>query len=183
MAKTEENLNSNDGNIRLNNSTIAIPIDNGDDIKNNIDLYDRSGRRKLWRLLQIGYYAYYYYYYYYEFLYKRLRTTLFASFQMYGRYTKELGEYAKDEAIRLGLKRNKLKEEIGGDIHRYCRGKCASKLTAGIAFVWKHTLAKLGDDWVFLGLLGVLMAILSFFVDYGINFINKGKRTRFMYLP
>lgn len=95
--------------------------------------------------------------------------------QMYGRYTKELGEYAKDEAIRLGLKRNKLKEEIGGDIHRYCRGKCASKLTAGIAFVWKHTLAKLGDDWVFLGLLGVLMAILSFFVDYGINFINKGR--------
>lgn len=92
---------------------------------------------------------------------------------MYGRYTKELGACAKD--IKIGLNR-KYKEDAfrGSELHKY-RGKCASKILNGIGFIWRHSFAKLGEDWVFLALLGFFMAILSFFVDYGISFINEGK--------
>ncbi|KAK7572172.1 hypothetical protein V9T40_014644 [Parthenolecanium corni] len=92
---------------------------------------------------------------------------------MYGRYTKELGACAKD--IKIGLNR-KYKEDAfrGSELHKY-RGKCASKILNGIGFIWRHSFAKLGEDWVFLALLGFFMAILSFFVDYGISFINEGR--------
>ena len=37
-----------------------------------------------------------------------------------------------------------------------------------ITYVWKHTFAKLGEDWVFLAVLGIVMAIISYIMDYGI---------------
>lgn len=93
---------------------------------------------------------------------------------MYGRYTKELGSCARDEAIKLRLKRKYKEDVFGGDeLHKY-RGKCATKIIAVIGFIWKHSFAKLGEDWVFLALLGLVMAVLSFFVDYGISFTNEG---------
>ncbi|XP_065217998.1 chloride channel protein 2 isoform X2 [Planococcus citri] len=95
---------------------------------------------------------------------------------MYGRYTKELGSCAKEEAIKLGLKSRKYKNEVfaGDELHKY-RGKCAGKILSVIGFIWRHSFAKLGEDWVFLALLGVVMAVLSFIVDYGITFTNEGR--------
>lgn len=95
---------------------------------------------------------------------------------MYGRYTKELGSCAKEEAMKLGLKSRKYKSEVfaGDELHKY-RGKCAGKILSVIGFIWRHSFAKLGEDWVFLALLGVVMAVLSFIVDYGITFTNEGK--------
>ncbi|XP_075233204.1 chloride channel protein 2 isoform X2 [Lycorma delicatula] len=92
---------------------------------------------------------------------------------MYGRYTKELGEYAKEEAVRLHRKRKQ--EEIlqNEDLVKY-KGKCASKIASIVGFVWKHSFAKLGEDWVFLALLGLIMAFLSFFMDHGIGMCNRG---------
>lgn len=91
---------------------------------------------------------------------------------MYGRYTKELGNCAKD--IKLGLNQ-KYKDDAFGrrDLQKY-RGKCSTKILNVVGFIWRHSFAKLGEDWVFLALLGFFMALLSFFVDYGITFINEG---------
>ena len=44
-----------------------------------------------------------------------------------------------------------------------------------LGYVWKHTFARIGEDWVFLAILGVLMACISFIMDYGIAMCNKGK--------
>lgn len=94
---------------------------------------------------------------------------------MYGRYTKELSSLAKDEALKLGLNR-KYKEQIfrGNDLHKY-RGKCSTKIINVIAFLWRHSFAKLGEDWVFLALLGFFMAVLSFIVDFGTSLTNEGE--------
>ncbi|XP_054267623.1 chloride channel protein 2-like isoform X2 [Macrosteles quadrilineatus] len=93
---------------------------------------------------------------------------------MYGRYTKELGEFAKEEALKLEKQRRKEERIRNEELHKY-RGKCASKLASAVGFVWKHTFAKLGEDWVFLALLGLIMAFLSFIMDHGISMCNKGR--------
>jgi chloride channel 2 len=95
---------------------------------------------------------------------------------MYGRYTKDLGEYAKEEARKvkaLERKRKKEDRQRNKELHKY-RGKCASKLIAASSFVWRHTFARLGEDWVFLALLGILMAFISFLMDRGISMCNQG---------
>ncbi len=102
---------------------------------------------------------------------------------MYGRYTKELGNCAKD--IKVGINRGKYKTDHfkRTDLHKY-RGKCASKILNAVGFLWRHSFAKFGEDWVFLALLGFFMALMSFFVDYGTTLINEGKigyRCRFRY--
>jgi chloride channel 2 len=42
-----------------------------------------------------------------------------------------------------------------------------------VTFVWKHTFARIGEDWVFLALLGVIMALVSFVMDYTISMCNN----------
>lgn len=96
---------------------------------------------------------------------------------MYGRYTKDLGEYAKEEARRtkvLERKRKKEDRQRNKELHKY-RGKCASKVIAVFSFVWRHTFARLGEDWVFLALLGIIMAFISFLMDRGISMCNQAR--------
>ena len=50
-----------------------------------------------------------------------------------------------------------LSEELRGE---KSRGKTYRTTTKVITYVWKHTFAKLGEDWVFLGVLGIVMAII-----------------------
>ncbi|XP_026687109.1 chloride channel protein 2-like isoform X1 [Diaphorina citri] len=97
-----------------------------------------------------------------------------ASPGMYGRYTKELGEFAKEEAKKLNKKRKKDRLQADELRNKY-RGRCATKFAAVFRFVWKHTFAKLGEDWVFLALLGIIMATISFFMDRGINIIGRSR--------
>ena len=96
---------------------------------------------------------------------------------MYGRYTKELGNLAKDEAVKLGLNR-KYKDDLfrNKELHRY-PGKCAPKAVRLVAFLYSNSFAKLGEDWIFLALLGAFMAVLSFIVDYGVGFTNEGRNS------
>ena len=44
-----------------------------------------------------------------------------------------------------------------------------------MTFIWKHTFARIGEDWVFLGLLGVIMALVSFLMDYTISMCNNAR--------
>ncbi|XP_069691427.1 chloride channel protein 2 isoform X3 [Periplaneta americana] len=106
-----------------------------------------------------------------------LYDTKYETVQMYGRYTKDLGEYAKEEARKVkALERKRKKEDRlrNKELQKY-RGKCATKLIAAFSFVWRHTFAKLGEDWVFLALLGIIMAFISFFMDHGISMCNQAR--------
>ena len=96
---------------------------------------------------------------------------------MYGRYTKDLGEYAKEEAKKLkALEKKRKKEEKlrEKDLQKY-RGEGITKILSVVSFIWRNTFARLGEDWVFLALLGIIMALLSFLMDHGISMCNKGK--------
>uniref|UniRef100_A0A146LJA2 Chloride channel protein n=1 Tax=Lygus hesperus TaxID=30085 RepID=A0A146LJA2_LYGHE len=95
---------------------------------------------------------------------------------MYGRYTKELGAFAKEEA----RKQHKLKkEDVDLETDELMRikyqGRCRGRLFKAFGWLWRHTFARLGEDWVFLALLGLIMAVLSFFMDLGISMCNKGR--------
>jgi chloride channel 2 len=96
---------------------------------------------------------------------------------MYGRYTKELGEFAKEEARRLkAIERRRRKDDKrrNKELHKY-NGPCMSRISSVVGFIWHHTFAKLGEDWVFLALLGIIMAFISFAMDMGIGMCNKGE--------
>ncbi|XP_065333405.1 chloride channel protein 2 isoform X1 [Cloeon dipterum] len=96
---------------------------------------------------------------------------------MYGRYTKELGEFAKEEARRLKAiekRRRKDDKRRNKELHRY-DGPCMSRIRSVVGFIWHHTFAKLGEDWVFLALLGIIMAFVSFIMDMGIGMCNKSR--------
>lgn len=86
--------------------------------------------------------------------------------QMYGRYTKELGDYVKEtHNIRTPTMHGNNNEEFS----RY-----SGKISSTLEVVWRHSFAKLSEDWVFLTLLGLVMAVLSFAMDFGIDFTNEG---------
>lgn len=95
---------------------------------------------------------------------------------MYGRYSRQLGEFAKLEGLKQAEKR-RLKEEKARK--KELRGY-QGKLAKTASFVWRHTFARLGEDWVFLALLGVIMAVLSFIMDRGISMCNKGTSIIFL---
>ncbi|XP_071869915.1 chloride channel protein 2 isoform X4 [Bombus fervidus] len=97
---------------------------------------------------------------------------------MYGRYTKDLGEYAKEEARKLKYHdkaRRKYDKTRAEDLRKSRRGPLCRKLLALLAFAWKHTGARLGEDWVFLALLGIIMALISYAMDRGISMCNNAR--------
>ncbi|XP_037534375.1 chloride channel protein 2 [Nematolebias whitei] len=105
---------------------------------------------------------------------------------MYGRYTQELGVYAKEEAARLresGQRRSTSEQSRSLDLLEY-KGRCAkchkrrnsfsyrleapSQNTVKICTVrcQKFLISRVGEDWIFLILLGLLMALVSWVVDF-----------------
>ena len=101
----------------------------------------------------------------------------FAYHQMYGQYSKELGDFAKSESKRLREleKKRKREERLRRQELLPYRGKWNRRVLKVLGYVWKHTFARIGEDWVFLAILGVLMACISFVMDYGIAICNKGE--------
>ncbi|XP_011707062.1 PREDICTED: chloride channel protein 2-like, partial [Wasmannia auropunctata] len=104
---------------------------------------------------------------------------------MYGRYTKDLGEYAKEEARKLKYHekaRRKYDKTRVEDLRKSRRGPLCRKLLALLAFAWKHTGARLGEDWIFLALLGIIMAFISYAMDRGISMCNNVLKDNAKYL-
>ncbi|XP_004535620.2 chloride channel protein 2 isoform X6 [Ceratitis capitata] len=93
---------------------------------------------------------------------------------MYGRYTKDLGEFAKDEARKLKLLEKRRKQE-DRQRNKELLGKRSSRMLKVSSWIWKRTFARLGEDWVFLALLGVIMAFVSYVVDKGINVCTNAR--------
>ncbi|KAL6105016.1 clcn2 [Pungitius sinensis] len=99
---------------------------------------------------------------------------------MYGRYTQELGAYAKEEAARL-----RESGQRGGrplDLLEYDKGRCAKCRRSGYPYVLpapakdfvsvctvrcqKFLISAGREDWIFLILLGLLMALVSWMMDF-----------------
>ncbi|XP_074497332.1 chloride channel protein 2-like isoform X1 [Sebastes fasciatus] len=104
---------------------------------------------------------------------------------MYGRYTQELGVYAKEEAARLresGARRSVSDRSRTLDLLEYDKGRCAKCRRSGYPYVLqapardffsvctvrcqKFLISRVGEDWIFLILLGLLMALVSWVVDF-----------------
>ncbi|XP_064642189.1 chloride channel protein 2-like isoform X5 [Lineus longissimus] len=98
---------------------------------------------------------------------------------MYGRYTKELGEYARQEAAKIDIKKKELQEErkkFGYFFPCSWRPRCPAccvktkqwcRYFGGWLIYARNALfTKIGEDWIFLTFLGIIMALLSFIMDF-----------------
>ncbi|KAK0686972.1 CLCN2 protein, partial [Pygoscelis papua] len=91
---------------------------------------------------------------------------------MYGRYTQDLGTFAKDEAARLRLQQG---NGEGGtpqprrpsELLEYTQGRCAPCRVCALQ-CQRFLISKVGEDWVFLILLGLVMALVSWAMDFAI---------------
>ncbi|NWU53388.1 CLCN2 protein, partial [Dromas ardeola] len=91
---------------------------------------------------------------------------------MYGRYTQDLGTFAKDEAARLRLQQG---HGEGGtprprrpsELLEYTQGRCAPCRVCALQ-CRQFLISKVGEDWVFLILLGLVMALVSWAMDFAI---------------
>ncbi|GFR27072.1 chloride channel protein 2 [Trichonephila clavata] len=89
---------------------------------------------------------------------------------MYGQYKEDLEAYAKAEARRLKTlqKLRKKEETIRKKELKTYRSASQRRLAGYLTTFWHHTFAKLGEDWVFLAVLGILTSLISFGMDYAI---------------
>ncbi|XP_046643134.1 chloride channel protein 2-like isoform X1 [Daphnia pulicaria] len=89
---------------------------------------------------------------------------------MSGQYWKSLGDYAKEQAAQLRQLEKKSVDEakVQKKELQSHYGKWLAWLLSFLKFTRRKTFVLIGGDWVFLALLGILMAILSFTMDLGI---------------
>ncbi|XP_074734725.1 chloride channel protein 2 isoform X4 [Strix uralensis] len=95
-----------------------------------------------------------------------------SSTTMYGRYTQELGTFAKDEAARLRLQQGHGEGDTSRPRHpsellEYTQGRCAPCRVCALQ-CRRFLISKVGEDWVFLILLGLVMALVSWAMDFAI---------------
>ena len=93
---------------------------------------------------------------------------------MYGQYSKSLGDQLKQEVKRRRivekLRRQEVKRKQFENDNAFVR-----KISSIGGFLWRNTFARLGEDWVFLAILGVIMALVSFAMDYTIAVCNNAR--------
>ncbi|XP_041751884.1 chloride channel protein 2 [Coregonus clupeaformis] len=98
---------------------------------------------------------------------------------MYGRYTRELGVYAKEEAARLrdggGLRRSTSVRNRSAELLEYEKDPCA-KCHVCKSRCQKFLISRVGEDWIFLILLGLVMALVSWVMDYAIAFCQQAQK-------
>uniref|UniRef100_A0AAV2J5T0 4Fe-4S ferredoxin-type domain-containing protein n=1 Tax=Knipowitschia caucasica TaxID=637954 RepID=A0AAV2J5T0_KNICA len=85
---------------------------------------------------------------------------------MYGRYTQELGVYAKEEAARIrdgGQRRSVSERSLS--LLEYDKSRCAKCRICAVR-CQKFLISRVGEDWIFLILLGLVMALVSWVMDF-----------------
>lgn len=60
-------------------------------------------------------------------------------------------------------------------------GKRTGRIVKFLSWVWRHTFARLGEDWVYLALLGIIMALISYVMDKGIAMCTNGQLLTLIY--
>uniref|UniRef100_H0VE33 Chloride channel protein 2 n=1 Tax=Cavia porcellus TaxID=10141 RepID=H0VE33_CAVPO len=98
--------------------------------------------------------------------------TLCPLLQMYGRYTQELGAFAKEEAARIRLGgpepwKGPPSPRVPPELLEYGQSRCAPCCICSVR-CHKFLVSRVGEDWIFLVLLGLLMALVSWAMDYAI---------------
>ncbi|XP_072311872.1 chloride channel protein 2c isoform X2 [Eucyclogobius newberryi] len=83
---------------------------------------------------------------------------------MYGRYTQELGVFAKEEAARI-RESGQRRSLSNRSLLEYDKGRCA-KCRICTVRCQKFLISRVGEDWIFLILLGLVMALVSWVVDF-----------------
>ncbi|KAK7882801.1 hypothetical protein WMY93_028975 [Mugilogobius chulae] len=83
---------------------------------------------------------------------------------MYGRYTQELGVYAKEEAARI-RESGQRRSVSDRSLLEYDKGRCARCRICTVR-CQKFLISRVGEDWIFLILLGLVMALVSWVVDF-----------------
>ncbi|XP_060623383.1 chloride channel protein 2 isoform X2 [Anolis sagrei] len=91
---------------------------------------------------------------------------------MYGRYTQDLGAFAKDEAARIRLQQERWKpskkERLRpSELLEYDQSRCTRCRICTVR-CQKFLISKVGEDWIFLILLGLVMALVSWAMDFAI---------------
>ncbi|KAG6448259.1 chloride channel protein 2 isoform X2 [Manduca sexta] len=97
---------------------------------------------------------------------------------MYGRYQRDLSEAAREEARRLRRLRKKRRKDDKlrqKELEATGKPRPRGKFFKVFGYIWRHTFARLGEDWIFLALLGIIMAILNFAMDRGIAVCNNAR--------
>ncbi|XP_078697679.1 chloride channel protein 2-like isoform X5 [Branchiostoma floridae x Branchiostoma belcheri] len=102
---------------------------------------------------------------------------------MYGKYTKELGDYARVEAEKLRAQRERRREkERRAAFMKYKEESRWQRCKSYMIWCRNVVFAKIGEDWIFLLLLGVSMALLSFAMDFTIAKCQKAHYWLYMEL-
>lgn len=92
--------------------------------------------------------------------------------------------YAKEEAARLrdggvrdggALRRNTSVRSRAADLLEYEKDPCA-KCHLCASRCQKFLISRVGEDWIFLILLGLLMALVSWVMDYAIAFCQEAQK-------
>lgn len=91
---------------------------------------------------------------------------------MYGRYTQDLGAFAKEEAARIRLGgpepwRGPPSPSALPELLEYGQSRCARCRICSVR-CHKFLVSRVGEDWIFLVLLGLVMALVSWAMDYAI---------------
>ncbi|XP_072264499.1 chloride channel protein 2 [Pyxicephalus adspersus] len=91
---------------------------------------------------------------------------------MYGRYTQDLGVYAREEAARIRQETERRRpgredQPRVAELKEYDESRCA-KCRICCVHTQRFLLSHIGEDWIFLILLGLLMALVSWVMDFTI---------------
>uniref|UniRef100_A0AAY5KSA0 Chloride channel 2c n=1 Tax=Esox lucius TaxID=8010 RepID=A0AAY5KSA0_ESOLU len=104
---------------------------------------------------------------------------------MYGHYTQDLGAYAKEEAARLreksGRRPSATERSLSLENPDYDNGRCG-KCCSCMLRCKKFLIACVGEDWIFLILLGLFMGLISWGMDYGIDYCLHAQKWVYMSL-
>ncbi|XP_068402454.1 chloride channel protein 2 isoform X5 [Eschrichtius robustus] len=97
---------------------------------------------------------------------------------MYGRYTQDLGAFAKEEAARIRLGgpepwRGPPSPRAAPELLEYGQSRC-TRCRICTVHCHKFLVSRVGEDWIFLVLLGLLMALVSWAMDYAIAACLQG---------
>uniref|UniRef100_A0AAY5KYL4 Chloride channel 2c n=1 Tax=Esox lucius TaxID=8010 RepID=A0AAY5KYL4_ESOLU len=112
-------------------------------------------------------------------------STAAQNISMYGHYTQDLGAYAKEEAARLreksGRRPSATERSLSLENPDYDNGRCG-KCCSCMLRCKKFLIACVGEDWIFLILLGLFMGLISWGMDYGIDYCLHAQKWVYMSL-
>lgn len=98
---------------------------------------------------------------------------------MYGRYTQDLGVYAREEAARLreeeALRQSLSDRRKSLELLEYEKSRCARCRICTVR-CQKFLISRVGEDWIFLILLGLVMALVSWAMDFCIDICLQAQK-------